>query len=209
MGINKNKPKTMKFAVAALLVSASAIRINKGKRGPGPCITPEDTNEVYADLDTNGNGSLNVEEVKDGLEQLAKSYNYTITADDWKWLEATGERIDKKNEGTISKHEFWRFSNAVARHFHICPEQCVTWKESNWAFNKLDHDKSKDLSYDEVKAGIEYAAKAHNHTLTADEWKWLEEAGSKIDTKNPGSVSRMEFYRFANVVGNHFDICPN
>merc|ERR1719263_1808541 len=103
----------MKYAVIALLASTSAIRIEKGKKHRG-CITPKMSNDVYGELDTNKNGSLDYDEIKTGLEELAKSQDYTPTKEDWEWVEKTGKRIDKKNPGKVNKREFNRFANAVA-----------------------------------------------------------------------------------------------
>jgi len=84
---------------------------------------------------------------------------------------------------------------------------CVSKRLANQGFDALDTDKSKWLSYDEIKVGVEELAKSLNHTLSADEWKWIEETGEKIDSKNPGHVNRREFREFANAVFEHFDLC--
>jgi hypothetical protein len=74
-------------------------------------------------------------------------------------------------------------------------------------FKKLDTDKSGSLSYGEIKVGLEELAKSQDHTITDKEWKWIEETGTKIDSKTPGKVDEDEFWLFANAVADKFDLC--
>jgi hypothetical protein len=43
--------------------------------------------------------------------------------------------------------------------------------------------------------------------LTADEWAWIKKTGNRIDSETPGKVDQKEFYRFANALFRHFDLC--
>ena len=88
----------MKFAIAALLATTSAIRIEKGGKG---CVTKRLAAEGFKALDTDDSGSLSYDEIKIGLGELAKALDHTVTADEWKWIEATGEKIDSKNPGKV------------------------------------------------------------------------------------------------------------
>merc|ERR1712127_763373 len=74
-------------------------------------------------------------------------------------------------------------------------------------FHHLDTDHSGELSYGEIKVGIEDLASSMHYTPTAADWDWIKATGSAIDTKNPGSVDEEEFFTFANDVFNHFGIC--
>ena len=59
----------MKFAIAALLATTSAIKINAAVSKS--CVTKEKANEVYDELDTDHSGKLSYDEVHVGLEGLA------------------------------------------------------------------------------------------------------------------------------------------
>lgn len=201
----------MKFAVAALIATTSALRM-KVQKG---CISPEMADEGFKALDTNHNGSLSYDEIKVGLEELAKSQNHTITAEEWKWIEETGSKIDAKTPGKVDHKEFFLFANAVFEHFGLChlvegshvPQECVDHELAREGFKALDTNDNGSLSYDEIKKGLEELAASQNHTITADEWKWIEETGKKIDSKTPGKVDEEEFFRFANAVFRHFGLC--
>jgi Ca2+-binding EF-hand superfamily protein len=205
----------MKYAVIALLASVSAIKIEKGKKHRG-CITRKMSNGVYGELDTNKNGSLDYGEIKVGLEELAKSQDYTPTKEDWAWVEATGKKIDKKNPGKVSKGEFNRFANAVAKHFDLChlveddhaPEnKCVSKELAKDTFKELDTNHNGSLDYKEIEAGLKRLAASQDYTPTKEDIEWVEKVGEKIDAKSPGKVDEKEFWMFSNAVMHHFHIC--
>ena len=149
----------MKFAIAALLATTSAIRIgSEGKKG---CVSWKLAKKGFEALDTDDSGSLSPDEIKVGIEELAKSQDRTITDKEWKWLEETGEKIDSKTPGSVDEEEFLIFANAVFKHFDLChllregkeqkkPKQCVTKELAEATFEHLDTDKSGDLSYGEI-----------------------------------------------------------
>ena len=204
----------MKFAVAALLATTSAIRIQSEGKG---CLNKKMTNEGFEELDTNHNGSLSYTEIQVGLEELAKSLDHTITAEEWAWIEKTGEKIDSKTPGKVNRKEFHLFANAVFEHFGLCslveghePKQrknCVDHELASQGFKALDTNHNGSLSYGEIKKGLEELAASQHHTITAEEWAWIEKTGKRIDSKTPGKVDEKEFYRFANAVFRHFDLC--
>ena len=71
----------MKFAIAALLATTSAIRIgSQGKKG---CVSKEMAREGFKALDTDDSGSLSYDEIKVGVEDLAKALDHTVTAEEW------------------------------------------------------------------------------------------------------------------------------
>lgn len=74
-------------------------------------------------------------------------------------------------------------------------------------FKALDTNHDGSLSYDEIKAGLEQLAASQHHTITAEEWAWIEKTGKAIDTKTPGKVDEHEFWEFANAVFEHFGLC--
>jgi len=205
----------MKFAVACLLATASAVRIEKHER---KCLTWKQTKEGFHELDTNHDGSLSYDEIKVGLEELAKSLDHTITDSEWAWIKTEGEKIDSATPGKVDEKEFHECANALFRHFGLCHyarearqaerrAQCVTWRQAMRGFKHLDTDHNKTLSYEEIKVGVEDLAKSLNHTLTEEEIKWIEETGSKIDSKTPGKVDHKEFFEFANALFKHFGLC--
>jgi Ca2+-binding EF-hand superfamily protein len=207
----------MKFAIAALLASTSAIRI--GTQGKG-CVSKGFAAEGFAALDTDHSGSLSYDEIGTGLEELAKALDHKITAEEWAWLKATGEKIDSKTPGSVDEKEFFLFANAVFKHFDLCElareaekemkharKTCVSKDMAEAGFEHLDTNHNGSLSYQEIEAGLKELAAALHHTLTADEWAWIKATGTKIDKKNPGKVDKKEFYRFANAVFRHFDLC--
>ena len=74
----------MKFAVAALITSTSAIRINNKE---AQCVSHRLAREGFSALDTNHNGSLSYDEIQVGVQELAHSLNHTISADEWAWIQ--------------------------------------------------------------------------------------------------------------------------
>ena len=112
----------MKFVIAALIASSSAIRIGSlatDDKHKG-CISHEMAKEGFKDLDTNHNGSLSYEEIKVGIETIGEKTNHVITKKEWEWIEATGKKIDSKTPGKVDEHEFWEFANAIFHHFGLC-----------------------------------------------------------------------------------------
>ena len=117
----KNKKKLnlkMKFAIAALIACASAIKIQSSTKKS--CVTKEMANEGFDQLDTNGNGSLDYDEIKTGIEELASQLDYTLTKEDKDWMVATGTAIDKKNPGKVNRKEFRKFARVTFKHFGLC-----------------------------------------------------------------------------------------
>jgi hypothetical protein len=109
----------MKFAIAALLATTSAIRITADFQGKG-CVDPNFAALGFKAMDTNNSGSLSYDEIKVGVEELAKDQGHVITADEWKWIEETGEKIDSKTPGKVDEEEFWLFANALFEHLDLC-----------------------------------------------------------------------------------------
>jgi hypothetical protein len=58
--------------------------------------------------------------MKVGIEEVARRMNHTLSAEEWAWVKETGERIDSNDPGVVDREEFYKFSNAAARHFHLC-----------------------------------------------------------------------------------------
>ena len=208
----------MKFALAAIIASTAAIRIDSEKKDV--CVTKRLANEGFKALDTDDSKFLSYDEIKIGVEELAKALDHKITDAEWKWIEETGEKIDSKTPGKVDRKEFHQFANALFRHFDLCSlaremekegrkarGQCVDKKQAEEGFKALDTNHNGSLSYGEIKAGLEELAKSQDHVITDAEWKWIEKTGERIDKKTPGKVDEKEFFRFANAVFRHFDLC--
>ena len=108
----------MKFALAAIIASTAAIRISSDKEEK--CVTKRLANEGFKALDTDDSKFLSYDEIKIGVEELAKALDHKITDAEWKWIEATGEKIDDKTPGKVDHKEFHEFANALFRHFDLC-----------------------------------------------------------------------------------------
>ena len=78
-------------------------REEEGGQEPKGCVTHEMAKEGFKELDTNGNGSLSYEEIKVGIDELAKSQDHTLTDEEWKWIKTTGEKIDSKTPGKVDE----------------------------------------------------------------------------------------------------------
>jgi len=59
--------------------------------------------------------------MKAGILQVAANFNHTLSADEVAWLKETGARIDTKDPGNVDPEEFYRFVNAAAHHWKLCP----------------------------------------------------------------------------------------
>ena len=110
----------MKFAIAAIIATTAAIQIRAPDSGKEVCVSKRLAAEGFKALDTDDSGSLSYDEVQVGLEELAKSLDYTPTDADWAWIQATGEKIDSATPGKVDHKEFFKFANAVAKHWDIC-----------------------------------------------------------------------------------------
>ena len=76
----------MKFAVIALIASASAIKITAEAKG---CVSPAEAKEGFDHVDTNHNGQIDKAELVTALKAFAASQHYTPTAADWAWVGKT------------------------------------------------------------------------------------------------------------------------
>ena len=117
-------------------------------------------------------------------------------------------------EFKVDEELYYKYLNAITEHYKVCPAfekkaapTCISSTLAMDQFKALDSNHNGSLSYDEIKAGIENFAKSQNHTLTQDEWTWIKETGTKIDSKTPGKVDQEEFYEFSNAVAEHFNLC--
>merc|ERR1711959_650488 len=102
MGIKKqNKTLQMKLVAAA--------------QG---CLPPQEVAGIFKHVDTNGNGTVSLKEIKVGLEELAASHHHKITAADKAWTAAQLKKDDCGNGCKIG--DFGKFAHAVAEHCHLC-----------------------------------------------------------------------------------------
>ena len=83
----------MKFTIVtivAIIASTSAIMI---KAEAIDCISLEQAKEGFISVDTKfKNETLSYDGMEEGLDELAKYLNHTISKEEWEWIEETGGR---------------------------------------------------------------------------------------------------------------------
>jgi len=171
------------------------------------------TREGFKELDTNNNKSLSYDEIKAGLEELAKSQNHTITKDEWEWIKETGEKIDSKTPGKVDEHEFFLFANAVFEHFGLChlvdeddhedhgDHNCdMSPEDSAKVFADVDTNHNGFVGWKEVKTALTAVAKERGHTITKANKKWVRKHFKKQNDGKKGGkgLDEKEFNVFAN-----------
>jgi hypothetical protein len=109
----------MKFTLATIIATTAAIRIASEKKAE-VCVSEALAKDGFEALDTDDSKFLSYDEIKVGVEELAKSLDHVVTADEWAWIEKTGEAIDSKTPGKVDQKEFYTFANALFKHFELC-----------------------------------------------------------------------------------------
>ena len=180
------------------------------------------SDKAFDSIDANHNGSLDYKEIGNGLKHLEGAMKRPFTPTEWEWIKNTGAQIDSKDPGVVDKTEFWEFVNALFEHFNLCylvnghkkppqdedPSQgCLSKAKSDAAFKSIDKDHNGNLSYDEIKVGLQSLEHAYGKKWTKAQWLWIENTGKAIDSKDPGVVDENEFWEFANAVLEHFEMC--
>jgi len=108
----------------------------------------KDLNQIFQSIDKNGDGSLSIEELKNGLELIKKTKNLDITTDE---LEKIFEAIDLDNNGVINYNEFITATFDRKKAFS---------KENIYqAFKMFDVDKSGKISLKEIEKIIQPESK--------------------------------------------------
>ena len=115
----------MKFAVAALVATTSAIQI---RNQDGGCTVPQllvDT--IFKEVDTNNNGQISINELAKGAEFAAKAYDHKITDADKQWVGETfkADAGEGGPKDSLNKDEFDQFINKFTNHFGLCGSICV------------------------------------------------------------------------------------
>merc|ERR1712153_23504 len=103
--INQNtlNTTTMKFvAIAALLATASAVKISSLNQQPGPPTWAE----VLEELDADESGTVSWDELSDFFKQIAKEHDYKLTKEDLEQAHEVFKMIDTDKSGDIDKKEF-------------------------------------------------------------------------------------------------------
>ena len=106
----------MKFATIALVATASAITMRAEVEKK--CMDRKGSDEIFAHVDTNGNGQIGRKELVAGIKEFSKSQGYTPTDKDWEWVEKTATK-DAGKDHTLSSKEFHKWVNQFAKHFKI------------------------------------------------------------------------------------------
>lgn len=200
----------MKFAVAALVATTSAIQIRSEE---GKCKVPKPLiAAMFKQTDANGNGQVGEKELIAALKFTAKAYDYTPTEADIKWVEGAAEKWAGKGgpKDSMSEKEFGGFVTAFTNHFGLCGDVCIGPKEAGKYFNKIDTNHNGSISEGELKDALEALAKAHNYKPTQKDIDWVESTAERdADLQgSPDSMSPAEFFVFANQFAHHFGLCP-
>jgi len=96
----------MKFALIALVATATAIKITKGADVACPSITMSHSNIWFDKADTNKNGSLSMKEVKAVLESFDASADVITET-------LAAAKKDAGKDGVLDKKEFNVLANQV------------------------------------------------------------------------------------------------
>ena len=115
----------MKFAVAALVATASAIQIRSEE---GKCKAPKPlVDAMFKQIDTNSNGQISEEELFTAARFIAKAYDYTPTKADKQWVENKAKKFAGEGGPTdsMNEKEFGGFATAFARRFGLCKKICI------------------------------------------------------------------------------------
>ena len=108
----------------------------------------KELNQVFQSIDKNGDGSLSIEELKNGIDLISKTKNKTFTHEE---LQNIFEAIDLDNNGVINYNEF------IAATFD---KKKNTTKENVYqAFKMFDVDKSGKISLKEIEKIVQGQSK--------------------------------------------------
>jgi Ca2+-binding EF-hand superfamily protein len=162
----------MKFATAALIATAAAIKI---KTKQGGCVDGQMSDEIFKHIDTNNNGEINENELVTALKAFAKENDYHPTDADWKWVEekaGNAAKADGKPD-SMNPEEFNAFVNEFAEHFGLCdggsgppPQECVNQEMADQLFDEIDTNHNDKINKKELVTALKEFAKQEGHTIT-------------------------------------------
>jgi calcium-dependent protein kinase len=139
----------------------------------------DDLRKVFIGLDSNGDGTLTVDELKDGFSQVINKSDKKIALnkDD---IETALKIVDSNNNNVIDYSEF----------IASCMYSMVYLKEDNLksAFDYFDKDKSGKISREELKETL----KDDDMTLDDDQ---VEKMINEADIDKDGEIDYNEFIR--------------
>lgn len=137
-------------------------------------------------------GSITWDEIEGALDDWAASQNYTIPDQVKNFMKESFKAIDTDNSGDVDRHEL---EAAFAHHEqgHDDPrgpegpteEEIKAWLEGELA-------KDGDITMDEIKAGINEYASAHNIEVPQQVWDDVDREFKKADTDGNGAIDRAE-----------------
>ena len=187
----------MKFvAIAALLATASAVKISSLNQKQGPPTWAE----VLEELDADESGTVSWNELSDFFKQIAKEHDYKLTKEDLEQAHEVFKMIDTDKSGEIDKKEFeaaMEAAGALGQKSRKMFAQVTTRQPEppTWAevLEELDADASGTVSLDEIIAFIKQIAKEHDYKLTKDDLKQVKEVFKMVDTDGSGEIDKAEF----------------
>lgn len=205
----------MKFATIALVASVSAIQI----RSEDCHGTMAQTNAVFKEIDTNGNGQIDEKELKTALIALADHMHHKVTAEEAAWIEKTASAVAGSDD-QMNPAEFNKWGNMFVNHFGLCGEaeaaaglaevevaKCHgNMKQTNKVFDEIDTNGNGQISAKELKTALLALAKEMGHKITAEEAAWVKKTAGKAAGKDE-QMNRKEFNRWGNLFVNHMGLC--
>jgi len=135
----------------------------------------EDLNKMFLKLDTDKNGTLERDELKDQLHELIGTFDLDHEETDW---DEFFDTIDTNKDGVIRHKEF------IVAAFDR--RKVINGANLNMAFNIIDENGDGMLTMDEIKKAF-----GGHHGASDETWKsFMEEA----DKNHDGQISREEFH---------------
>ena len=184
------------FAIAALMATASAVRLsstNAIQQGPPSW---EDVLEV---LDSDNSGTVSWEEIMDFVKEMEKQHGEKMPEDMKKELKKMFDYVDKDGSGDIDKAEF---EAAVKAHGAmgqktrkgftqlLAQQGPPSWEDF---LEVLDSDNTGTVSWEEIMDFVKEMEKQHGEKMPEDMKKELKKMFDYVDKDGSGDIDKAEF----------------
>lgn len=141
----------------------------------------EDLKMVFQKMDTNGDGMLSMEEVRQGF--VGSQFQDQLDLDSF--IDQLFGCLDSDNSGKI---EYTEFLAAVMDKKLYCQEMAA-WE----AFHVFDQDNDGHISQEELAKALEFRTGHEDHPLTEAEAEELRTILQEMDTDGNGQIEFSEF----------------
>ena len=99
----------MRFAL--LLAAVAAVQVTQTSN--------DDVEEIFHQVDRNGNGEINKRELVRAIRDFAKENHYKPTRKDWRWVRRAARKADADNSRSLDLEEFRHFVKAFVKHYGL------------------------------------------------------------------------------------------